>query len=45
MAFVVFLIVKAANAAMPKHEAPPAPPPGPTEVELLAEIRDALKVR
>ncbi len=40
MAFVIFLIVKGANKLAPK--APPAPS-GPTEVQLLAEIRDALK--
>ena len=40
MAFVIFLIVKGANKMAPKPEAVPA---GPTEVELLAEIRDALK--
>ncbi|HZV10313.1 MAG TPA: large conductance mechanosensitive channel protein MscL, partial [Novosphingobium sp.] len=28
---------------MPKPEAAPPAPQGPTEVELLAEIRDALK--
>jgi len=40
IAWAVFLIVKAANRAMP-----PAPPAaaGPSEVELLTEIRDALK--
>ncbi len=44
LAFVVFLIVKGANKVMakPADEAPAAPA-GPTEVELLAEIRDALK--
>ena len=40
MAFVIFLIVRQANRLMPP---PPAAPAGPTEVELLAEIRDALK--
>lgn len=42
VAFIIFLIVKAANKAM--HKAPDAPA-GPTEVELLAEIRDELKRR
>ena len=42
MAFVIFLLVRQANRLMPKPEAAPAPT-GPTEVELLAEIRDALK--
>ena len=42
LAFVIFLIVKQANRLMPQ----PAPAPsGPTEVELLAEIRDSLKAR
>ena len=40
LAWIIFLIVKAANRAMPPA---PAAPAGPTEVELLAEIRDALK--
>jgi len=39
LAFVIFLIVRQANKLMP----PPAAPTGPSEVELLAEIRDALK--
>jgi len=39
MAFVIFLIVRQANKLLP----PPPAPTGPTEVELLAEIRDALK--
>ncbi|MCY1303335.1 Large-conductance mechanosensitive channel [compost metagenome] len=39
--FVLFIIVRAYNRMRkPAAEAPPA---GPTEVELLAEIRDALK--
>lgn len=42
MAFVIFLLVKQANRLMPP---PPAAPAGPTEVELLAEIRDELKKR
>lgn len=40
MAWVIFMIVKAANRAMPPA---PAAPAGPTEVELLTEIRDSLK--
>jgi large conductance mechanosensitive channel len=44
IALVLFFIVKAVNKAMPKKEAAPAPPPGPTnEEKLLAEIRDLLK--
>jgi large conductance mechanosensitive channel len=42
IAFVVFLIVKAVNKAMPKEKEEEAPA-GPTEAELLAEIRDLLK--
>ena len=41
MAFVIFLMVRQVNKMMPA--APAAAPAGPTEVELLAEIRDALK--
>jgi large conductance mechanosensitive channel len=37
-AFVLFLIVKAYNRAFPKDEAA-----GPTEVELLTDIRDELR--
>ncbi|MDE2562451.1 MAG: large conductance mechanosensitive channel protein MscL [Sphingomonadales bacterium] len=40
LAFVVFLIVKLANKAMPPKAAAAA---GPSEVDLLTEIRDALK--
>lgn len=40
LAFVIFMIVRQANKLMPPPEAAPA---GPSEVELLAEIRDALK--
>ena len=43
IAFVVFLIVKAVNKTKrPKAEATPA---GPSEVDLLTEIRDALAKR
>jgi large conductance mechanosensitive channel len=41
LAWIVFLIVKAANRMSP----PPAAAVGPSEVELLAEIRDELKKR
>ena len=40
MAFVIFQIVRAANRAMPPA---PAAPAGPSEVDLLTEIRDSLK--
>jgi len=45
MAFVIFLLVNYLAKAMtkPAQVAPPAPPPGPSEVELLIEIRDALR--
>ncbi|MGX7895880.1 large conductance mechanosensitive channel protein MscL [Tsuneonella sp. HG222] len=42
LAFVIFQLVKAANRAMPKKEEGPA---GPSETELLAEIRDELRKR
>lgn len=40
LAFVIFLIVRQANKMMPP---PPAAPAGPSEVDLLTEIRDSLK--
>jgi len=43
IAFVLFLIIKGMNAAKKKKEEAPAPPAGPTQEELLAEIRDLLK--
>lgn len=43
IAFVLFLIIRAANAMMKKEAEKPAPPPGPTaEEKLLGEIRDLL---
>lgn len=42
LAFVIFLLVKAVNKAMRKQEAE-APPAGPSEIDLLTEIRDALR--
>lgn len=44
VAWIIFLIVKGANRLMAKKEAEAAPV-GPSEVELLAEIRDELKKR
>jgi large conductance mechanosensitive channel len=41
LAWIIFLIVKAANRVSP----PPAAAVGPSEVELLAEIRDELRKR
>ncbi|PLK26089.1 large conductance mechanosensitive channel protein MscL [Novosphingobium sp. TH158] len=40
LAFVIFLIVRQANKVFPPV---PAAPAGPSEVDLLTEIRDALK--
>lgn len=40
LAFVIFLLVRQANKLIAKPEAAPA---GPSEVDLLAEIRDLLK--
>jgi large conductance mechanosensitive channel len=39
LAFIIFLIVRKANEFFAKM----APPAGPTEVDLLTEIRDSLK--
>ena len=44
IAFAIFLVVKAMNAAAKKEEEAPPPPPKPSkEEELLTEIRDALR--
>ena len=44
VAFVLFLIVKAINAAQKKEDAKPAAPaPPPADIQLLTEIRDLLK--
>lgn len=43
IAFVIFLMVKAINSMKKKEEAAPAAPAGPTQEQLLAEIRDLLK--
>ena len=46
LAFIIFLLVKAATRAMRRREAEPEVPAGPSEeVLLLREIRDALKPR
>ena len=49
IAFVVFLLVKMVNrvkdAAVKKEAAAPEAPKGPSQEELLTEIRDALKAR
>ena len=49
IAFVVFMLVKGVNnlkdAAVKKNEPVPSAPSGPTQEQLLAEIRDVLKAR
>jgi large conductance mechanosensitive channel len=42
LAFIIFLLIKAANKAMRRQEEAPA---GPCEVDLLVEIRDELRKR
>ena len=42
LAFVIFLLVRAANRMIAKKEEGPA---GPSEIELLTEIRDELRKR
>ncbi len=42
--FILFVVIKSYRKLERKKEvAPPPPPAGPTEIELLQEIRDALK--
>ena len=43
VAFVLFLIVKAMNAAKKKEASPSSPPATPPDIILLTEIRDLLK--
>ena len=45
LAFIIFMLVRYANKAKAKFEGPAEEeaPAGPTEIELLTEIRDALK--
>lgn len=43
VAFVMFLIIKGMNKMKKKEEPAPAAPAGPTQEQLLAEIRDLLK--
>ncbi len=49
IAFVVFMLVKAVNklkdSAVAKGEPVPSAPTGPTQEELLTDIRDALRAR
>ena len=43
IAFCIFLMIKAMNKLAPKKEEEPEAPAGPTQEELLGEIRDLLK--
>ncbi|QLG45442.1 large-conductance mechanosensitive channel protein MscL [Costertonia aggregata] len=43
VAFVMFMVVKGVNKMKKKEEPAPEEPKGPTQEELLIEIRDALK--
>ncbi|WP_255554362.1 MULTISPECIES: large-conductance mechanosensitive channel protein MscL [unclassified Tenacibaculum] len=43
VAFVMFMVVKAINAMKKKEEPAPAAPKGPSQEDLLGEIRDLLK--
>ncbi|WP_372757078.1 large conductance mechanosensitive channel protein MscL [Mariniflexile sp.] len=43
VAFVMFMIIKGINKTKKKEEPAPAAPAGPTQEELLIQIRDLLK--
>jgi len=43
VAFVMFMVVKAVNKMKKTKEEAPAPPAGPSDNDLLSEIRDLLK--
>lgn len=43
ISFFIFIVLRAAEKAKKKEEAAPAAPAGPTQEELLAQIRDLLK--
>ena len=43
IAFCIFLMIKGMNKLKKKEEPAPEAPAGPTQEELLAEIRDLLK--
>ena len=43
VAFVMFMVVKAVNKMKKKEEPAPEEPTGPSEIDLLKEIRDELK--
>jgi large conductance mechanosensitive channel len=44
LAFVIFMLVRTANRLIARNEEPPAPA-GPSEIDLLTEIRDELRKR
>lgn len=43
IAFSIFMVINTLNKLKKKEEPAPEPPKGPTQEELLAEIRDLLK--
>jgi large conductance mechanosensitive channel len=43
ISFFIFIVLRAAEKAKKKEEVPPALPAGPTQEELLTQIRDLLK--
>lgn len=43
VAFVMFMVVKGVNKMKKKEEPAPEAPAGPSEIDLLMEIRDSLK--
>ena len=43
ISFFIFIVLRAAENAKKKEEAAPAAPAGPTQEELLTQIRDLLK--
>ena len=43
VAFVMFMLIKGINKMKKKEEPEPEAPAGPSEIDLLTEIRDALK--
>ncbi|MCA9351350.1 large conductance mechanosensitive channel protein MscL [Patescibacteria group bacterium] len=45
VAWALFMLVKGINTLKQQEEAAPEAPKGPTEVELLTQIRDSLKQR
>ena len=45
IAFCIFLMIKGMNKLKKKEEPAPEEPKGPTQEELLAEIRDLLKTK